>query len=212
LRKTDWTKYYQSPFKTAAVTRKITCTAIMKMLKKHIHGLKGLSLIELGGANSAFFEVFIRELEPCSYTIIDNNCAGLEKTRQKIRPGDHVHLLNRDLLTWQPDIPEADLVISTGLIEHFDLRGTAGMIRAHFDLAKPEGHVLMTFPTPTVMYRTARIIAEQLGMWIFHDERPLTMHEVGKTAQLHGTELERGIIWPIVLTQGIVLFKKDIHS
>ncbi len=208
MQKTDWTKYYQSPFRASALTRKITCATIIKMLKKHIHGLKNMSLIELGGANSAFLEAFIRELEPRSYTIIDNNCTGLEKTRQRIRPDDPVHLLNRDLLNWKPDIPEADLVISTGLIEHFDSHGTAAMIRAHFDLARPEGHVLMTFPTPTIMYRTARMIAEQLKVWIFHDERPLSLEEVRKTAGMYGNMLGCGIIRPIVLTQGIMLFRK----
>ena len=40
-KKTDWTKYYNSPYKTASFTRKITGRIIVQTLKKYfkIHGL-----------------------------------------------------------------------------------------------------------------------------------------------------------------------------
>jgi 2-polyprenyl-3-methyl-5-hydroxy-6-metoxy-1,4-benzoquinol methylase len=66
----------------------------------------------------------------------------------------------------------ADVVFSVGLIEHFDQSGTNAMIRAHFKALKPAGCAIISFPTPTWLYRAAPRLAETLGLWKFPDERP----------------------------------------
>ncbi len=98
MEKTDWTKYYQSPYKTATITRKITGRTLVRILKKYIKNPKGILLTELGGANSAFLELLIDEFNPAKYLIVDNNLAGLEKTKERIKEKDNVVLLNRDIL------------------------------------------------------------------------------------------------------------------
>jgi len=103
---------------------------------------------------------------------------------------------------------QTDLVLSIGLIEHFDETGTQKAIKAHFELLKPKGIAIMTFPTPTFLYNIARFIAEKLGLWIFHDERPLRIEEVLETALEYGEQSEYKIIWPIIFTQGMVVFRK----
>jgi len=164
-------------------------------------------MIELGGANSAFLELLIQELAPKEYLIIDNNQAGLDKTKDRITKDSNVAVLNSDILNL--DIKkQADLVLSIGVIEHFDKTGTRNAIKAHFELLKPGGIAVITFPTPTWLYRTIRYAAEVIGVWIFHDERPLLIDEVLKTALQYGEKREFQIIWPIFLTQGLVVFQK----
>jgi SAM-dependent methyltransferase len=204
---TDWTRYYNSPYKTASITRKITGHILTKTIRKYVGNTKNLSMIELGGANSAFLELLIQAFHPFEYLIIDNNQTGLDKTRARITKDNHVSVLNTDILNL--DIKsQADLVLSIGLIEHFDTAGTKKAIKAHFELLKPKGIVIMTFPTPTMLYKIIRYAAEALGLWIFHDERPLLIEEVLKTAQIYGVKKEFKIIWPILLTQGLVVFQK----
>ena len=208
MKKTDWTKYYHSPYKPAKMTRQITGRILVGTLKKYVQQQKGILLTELGGANSAFLEMLIDEFNPAKYVIIDNNPAGLEKTKQRIKKDDNVVLLYKDILNDDFENIKSDVVLSIGLIEHFDKKGTRKTIKAHFDLLKPNGYALITFPTPTFLYRIARFISEKLGLWIFHDERPLYLKEVLETAEEFGEQLEYRIIWPIVFTQGMVVFRK----
>jgi cyclopropane fatty-acyl-phospholipid synthase-like methyltransferase len=103
---------------------------------------------------------------------------------------------------------QGDVVYSVGLIEHFAPPATAQAIRTHFEWARPGGLVVISFPTPTWLYRVTRWCAERLGVWMFHDERPLSFEEVQTEMQRHGEFLGRDLIWPIVLTQGVLIFRK----
>jgi SAM-dependent methyltransferase len=211
MKKTDWTRYYNSPYKTASITRKITGHILTKTIRKYIGHLENPSIIELGGANSAFLEHFIKAFQPGQYIIIDNNHVGLEKTKRRIINGSNVTILNKDILNLDMD-KQVDLVLSIGLIEHFNKAGTEKAIKAHFELLKPDGIVIMTFPTPTMLYKIVRYVSEVLKLWIFHDERPLLIEEVLKTAELFGEKKKFKIIWPILLTQGLVVFQKKADA
>ena len=101
-----------------------------------------------------------------------------------------------------------DLVFSVGLIEHFDPAGTQRAIAAHFDLLRPGGIAIITFPTPTRLYRISRRIAESFGQWAFPDERPLAFPEVAQAASPYGPLLYRHLIWPIVFTQYLAAWRK----
>ncbi len=206
-KKTDWTRYYNAPYKTASITRKITGHILVETMRKYVGNVKNLSIIELGGANSAFLELLIKAFGPEEYIIIDNNQAGLDKTKTRITKDNNVAVFNKDILNLDMK-KQTDLVLSIGLIEHFDKTGTQKAIKAHFELLKPNGIAIMTFPTPTFLYNIARFIAEKLGLWIFHDERPLRIEEVLETALEYGEQSEYKIIWPIIFTQGMVVFRK----
>ena len=107
------------------------------------------------------------------------------------------------------DLPlAADLVFSVGLIEHFDREGTRQAVAAHFDLLKPGGIAVIGFPTPTPLYRLAWMAAELAGAWILHDERPLRLDEVAAAAGPHARLLSHRILWPIVFTQCLAVWRK----
>ena len=101
-----------------------------------------------------------------------------------------------------------DLVFSIGLIEHFDKSGTAKAIASHFQLCKPKGMVLITFPTPTLLYKLIRRMAEFARIWRFYDERPLNFEEVITECSKFGIKKHNSILWAIGLTQGYVVFEK----
>jgi glycosyltransferase involved in cell wall biosynthesis len=210
--KTNWDDYYQKPYATAGYSRRISEKILTTLILKY--GEKDrLRIVELGGANSCFYEGLLKAVKPASYDIIDNNETGLIAFRQKI-PADacsyahHLDVLSADM---QSLSHQYDVCFSVGLIEHFDEENTARTIGAHFDLLKPGGLAIITYPTPTWLYRVTRRIAEIAGQWIFWDERPLGHQEVERTVSNRGQILVRKTNWWIFLTQGIVVARKHLE-
>lgn len=206
---TDWDKYYSKPYKTASFTRKITEHKIINLMKKHIEDKKTVIIAELGGANSCFFESINNEIKPVEYHIIDNNQLGLDKFKKRIGQMLNVKLHNLDIINLQFKLEKKpNVVFSVGLIEHFSENNTKKAIEAHFDILNDGGIVLITFPTPTILYKIIRFGAELLKLWIFHDERPLSLEEVVSIIENYGQVLHKSITWSVLLTQGVIVAKK----
>ena len=204
---TDWTRYYESPFITAHVTRRITGRILVNMLTAAGFP-EGGSMIELGGGNSAFCSTLMRRLHVSRYLAVDSNPRGTELFRAK-HPGPEANAIRADILT--PDatsIEPADLVFSIGLVEHFPEEQAKIAIRRHFELAKPGGLVLISFPAPTFSYRIIRRAAESLGIWRFPDERPIRLEDAARLCAEHGDLLAKRLNRAILLTQGIVQARK----
>ena len=204
---TDWTRYYEKPFITAHVTRRITARLIARTVLAaggfpERHG----SILELGGGNSAFCDTVGDRLHAQDYTIVDSNPRGtlLFWIRHSLEKAICADIFTLDPATLDP----ADLVFSVGLIEHFPPEKTEEAIRRHFEFAKPGGLVLVTFPVATPCYRLIRRTAEALGLWRFPDERPLPLEETAAICGKYGTVLSKRLNRAILLTQGIVLARK----
>jgi hypothetical protein len=207
MRATDWNAYYSKPFKTATVTRKITGRRLISVLRnigdKNVCPLK---IIELGGANSCFFNQIHSEVNPGNYSILDNNKLGLEKFSSRVGQGK-ADLIEADVLHYQGE-RTYDVAFSVGLIEHFSPEQTKRCIETHWNLVHPGGFMVLFFPTPTWLYRVTRRISELLGLWIFHDERPLEAREVLEALDPSAIIKENFIIWPIFLTQAVIVAQK----
>jgi SAM-dependent methyltransferase len=209
-KRTDWNLYYEKPFATARFSRRITETIIVRGARSFFRGRKQITIAELGGGNSCFYEGIAAAFEPARYHIIDNNEFALALFRKRSANGA-VRLHLSDVRRLECAL-QVDFVFSTGLIEHFSPEGTEKAIEAHFDLLKPGGLAVITFPTPTFLYRLIRYAAERMGTWIFHDERPLAFGEVIRTVKKYAAVRSVRTIWPTVLTQGIVeAVKKEDH-
>jgi SAM-dependent methyltransferase len=204
-RPTDWNAYYQQPYKTASVTRRITQRYLISALRRYAPQQPVIA--ELGGANSCFFTEIQRKLAPREYHLIDNNRLGLDLFRRFAGDVPGVFLHQEDVLRMRMQL-QADVVLSVGLVEHFPPQGTRAAIEAHFRLLRPGGIALITFPTPTWLYRATRRLAESCGAWIFHDERPLRLDEVRLAAAPFGELLSYRMVWPIMLTQFHVVWRK----
>lgn len=199
MEKTDWNSYYEKPFKTALIARLYTTRVLLDFMERY--GPKGkFSITEIGGANSCFYLDIVKKFGPAKYIIVDNNQLGLDKFLERVGSSERVETLNQDILA--PRVTEeTDLVFSVGLIEHFDTAGTREVVLNHLKYLKKPGILILSFPTPTLLYRFTRWGAEMLSMWKFPDERPLQISEVEDIVTGQGAILEKKILWPIFLTQ-----------
>ena len=203
--KTDWDAYYKKPAKLSSFSRGITARIILDAIAKLDSSPKKIG--EIGGANSCFYDAIRARYPKSTYLVIDNNKIGLNLLEHRIGRSEFLQLIEDDVL--HPTIVNLDLdmVFSVGLIEHFAPNDTAQIIKHHFALAGPGAMVIITFPTPTLLYRIARKISEALGLWIFHDERPLKVSEVLKEVQKYAEVTDYFINWKIVFTQGVIISK-----
>ena len=200
-RATDWDAYYKRAPKMALATRKYTTGVLVRALQRY--GGAG-KIVEIGGANSCFLDAIQREVRPAEYHVVDSNVYGLSLLDGR-----------RDVVAHQGDVLRmrdlgfgADVVFSIGLIEHFEPEDTRKAIEAHFALLKPGAYAMISYPTPTWLYRMARGAAEALGMWKFHDERPLQRAEVAGVVRSLGEIVFEKTLWPLVLTQHLMVIRK----
>lgn len=205
--RTNWDDYYARPYRVASFTRSITTRLLIRLFHQYAEPNADARMLELGGANSCFMDALRAEFSPAEYHIVDNNRMGLNRAHARIGPHDPIHTHEIDLLTGVVPL-HADITFSVGLIEHFDIAGTAKLIDSHFQATRDGGMVVISFPTATWLYRTIRQLAEWSGMWIFFDERPLPESEVLAAAQGRGRLIYNRINWAIGLTQRVMVFRK----
>ena len=188
---------------------KISRDRFFLFLKKYVPQSEwnSLRIAELGGAGSCYYDHIQEKLSPEKYIIIDNNRTGLKMMEEKIKGKDNVDLLDMDVLEFDGKM-ELDLVYSIGLIEHFPLRERQKVIQVHFDLLKPGGIAILSFPTPTFLYLVTRQLSKMLNLWIWHDEIPLEVDEVIGVMKPFGEVKETKILWPMILTQAMIVVQK----
>ncbi len=199
--RTDWDRYYRATPFTAKLTRKYTTAVLTRALREACGS--GAVMVELGGANSCFLDRIAAELSPREYHVVDTNRYGLDLLGRR---GRNVVLHEGDVLAL-PLRLQADAVFSVGLIEHFDPAGTRRAVKAHFDLLKPGGAAVLSFPTPTWLYRAARAVAEAAGLWRFPDERPLAREEVAAALPGNCEIVFEKTLWPLVYTQKLMVVR-----
>jgi cyclopropane fatty-acyl-phospholipid synthase-like methyltransferase len=209
---TDWDHYYRRPNPAALITRRITAGRLLGAIKRFAppRDPGRMVVLELGGGGGSFYEVILSRLKPARYHLVDRNLSGLTTLGSSPQADPRVVCHVCDVRDCHLPI-RADVVFSVGLIEHFGPADTQRVIDTHFAHLAPGGVVIITFPTPTWLYRLARGMAEALRLWSFPDERPLTMPEVLAAVDGRGDLAEQGIIWPIVYTQGLVVVKPRLE-
>ncbi|MBQ7402555.1 MAG: class I SAM-dependent methyltransferase [Lentisphaeria bacterium] len=203
MKQTNWEKYYLSPLPTSGWSRMIVRHNLLQMLRK-TNLSQGCSIAELGGGGSSFYRKISDEFQTEHYTVYDSCTAGIQAF---IRKNPNGKTVKTDLLSFQPD-QTFDLVFSVGLIEHFPPESTKKLIKKHFEMTNPDGWVVLFFPTPTLLYRGVRSLAEFSGLWDFPDERPLAPQEVRSTADQYGICRDSKLIYANFLTQYALLYRK----
>jgi hypothetical protein len=208
-RATDWDQYYERPFASAKLTRRYTGHWLKTVIRTYLAGKTEIELVEFGGGNSCFFRSLVDSLPICRYDVADLNAKSLQLFEQQARevPSVRTAVRHVNLLTDAPLLPVADVVFSVGLIEHFTPEGTRDVARRHFSCVKDDGIVIITAPTPTWLYRMTRGAAEQIGVWQFPDERPLSAEEMLRSGEGLGSPLLSRTLWPIILTQHAIVWR-----
>lgn len=208
---TDWTAYYADVPITARLTRRYTARVLVRAMQDAARVCGPVQqIVELGGANSCFLGRICASLRPERYLVIDHNRYGLSLLDGWTPPppaSTTLSVYEADVRVPQPEIV-ADLVFSVGLIEHFDPIDTCTVVRVHFERARRGGIVLLSYPTPTWLYRASRAVLERAGLWKFPDERPLDFQEIVHAAADLGEVVSRRVLWPLFLTQEMVVFRK----
>lgn len=204
-RPTDWDLYYQARPITTSYSRPILHGAFFKVLRTFSE--QNPVIAELGGGASTVFDGVLQTLEPSAYYVVDTNQHGLDLLRSRVRR-EKVYFLNRDVLKLDLPVP-VDTIFSLGLIEHFDPAGTREAVLSHLRPLKVGGIAIISFPSPTISYRALRALAEAAGSWIFHDERPLWPAEVEHAIQGRAGVRYKKILWPMILTQTIMVIRKN---
>jgi len=201
---TNWDEYYTKVPVTATLTRRYTGAVLIDTIRRFATPQDGLSIVEIGGANSCFLDRILSSIAPGSYDVVDTNEYGLRLLAKRPAGTGVLRLHHQSVLAL--DLPfKADLVFSIGLVEHFDPEQTRKAVLAHFDASRKGGLVIISFPTPTLLYLAARSIIEALGMWKFPDERPLQREEVVSAVRERGEVAFEKTLWPLVPTQHIVV-------
>ena len=207
--KTNWNNYYKKKSIVSTYAQSIQRKYILMMLKKNVELKKIKSAVELGGADSCFYETAKRIFPLKSFCIVDNSVVGLKNFKKLHQnEGIEIKLSDCDLLNGKVEIEKADFCYSLGLIEHFDKKNTAKVIRAHFDCVQTNGYIMISFPTPTFKYRLVRKTMEILRVWQFWDERPLLCNEVEKVIENYGIIIDKCLMKKMPLTQMLYLMKK----
>jgi SAM-dependent methyltransferase len=207
-RATDWDRYYQSVPATAKLTRKYTSAVLVEAMKCYAQPVgEALAMVEIGGANSCFLDRLVLEFAPRTYDVVDTNQYGLDLLARHGSAGSTLRLHRESVLAMS--LPAtADVVFSIGLVEHFNPADTRAAVLAHFDVLRTGGLAIITFPTPTQLYRATRRFIESIGQWKFHDERPLRPAEVLPSIRERGELLFQKTLWPLMLTQHLVVARK----
>lgn len=209
---TDWTRYYSSVPFTAKLTRKYSTAVLLDMFRRRAVPAAGhdrISVVEMGGANSCFVDHILSGIGCRSYDVIDTNPYGLSLLEQRMGRQSVVRFHQQSVFDLSLKI-EADVVFSFGLVEHFEPDKTREAVLAHFSALRPGGIAIISFPTPTWLYRTARRALEFCGMWQFPDERPLELDEVIAAVRERGEVLEQKLLWPLILTQALIIARKPV--
>ena len=206
--KTNWEAYYANrknkPAHIAQITRKISAMIILGLLKKHGQNFK--QIYEFGGGDSCFYESFRKKYSNAHYVALDSAKNGVLRFNQKFGSEKSRAILCDSLI--EDFSANADCCFSVGLIEHFTPQNTRKICKKHFDVTKSGGIVLITYPTPTPLYRAIRGILEKLNMWEFKDERALNFDEVNEVCADFGNLVARRLNFYIGLTQEILVYKK----
>jgi SAM-dependent methyltransferase len=205
--RTDWDGYYRRPNPFHAVLKRIVCRVVVRCAVDFAPRLHPLTVAELGGGNSCFYEALSGVLDPETYIVVDDSAAGLELLRRRAVRPDRLRLLRRDILA-SPLPFSADVVFSVGLIEHFHGADLTRIVERHLEALTPGGLLILGFPTPTWAYRLIRGAAERLRCWRFPDEVPLPRAAVERLVAPGGELLMSRIVWSIGATQAFVALRK----
>lgn len=138
-----WVNYWES--KTGLSVNIPANYLFHQQLKEVIEKNNVKTAIELGGF-PGYYAVFLKKYFKLEVTLLDYfvhppitkallECNGLQEK--------DIHIIETDLFNYTP-APDYDLVLSCGLIEHFN--DTADIINRHIAFVKPGGTLFLTLP------------------------------------------------------------------
>lgn len=207
---TDWNAYYEKKSPISALTQYILFSKVARVVSKMCTTTRP-SVCELGGGLTTFPKFLERSVltDFGGYLAVDNCERALELGAYKYRYDDRVRFVKGDVTD---DLHSTyggfDVVLSFGLIEHFEREDQIHIVGEHLKLARKDGIAVISFPTGTLQYRAIRSLMEFGKIWAFHDEVPLSLGEfqsLSASAKIVSAQLLRRL----PLTQTLVVLQRD---
>ncbi|WP_231425428.1 bifunctional 2-polyprenyl-6-hydroxyphenol methylase/3-demethylubiquinol 3-O-methyltransferase UbiG [Pedobacter sp. Leaf250] len=138
-----WVNYWES--KKGLAVQIPSNYVFHKQLEEVVKQNNIQTAIELGGF-PGYYAVFLRKYLQLDVTLLDyfvhppvvNELLGKNGLKEQ-----DIHIIETDLFSYQPE-KQYDLVLSCGLIEHFN--DTADIIKRHIAFVKPGGTLFITLP------------------------------------------------------------------
>jgi SAM-dependent methyltransferase len=174
LRPTSWDEYPGA--RVTIISRVAFFSFVIAAYNRLLGSMRSSSvidLLELGCGSGYVSSWLCSRLKVRSATLVDSNPKMLAAARHSCaKLGCMIEFVQEDFFRLGLQ-RQYGMVHSQGVIEHFDDRRRARLIRTHYHATLPGGHCIVFAPTPTLEYRVARRCAETLGVWPYTDEVPL---------------------------------------
>jgi 2-polyprenyl-3-methyl-5-hydroxy-6-metoxy-1,4-benzoquinol methylase len=144
------------------------------------------------------------------YCIIDNNKYGLLLSRNKFKNYNNIVFLDHDVTQKVKSDLKYGFVLSIGVIEHFQDEILQKVIHNHCSFVERGGYLILSYPTPTIIYKSIRKILEISNNWLFFDEVPLLYNDISQFIPNNFTIIKRQTLWFNLLTQELLILKKNV--
>ena len=131
-----------------------------------------LPIFEIGGAPGQFLAFFSKEFGYVPYAL-DYSDAGCQKLRENFKLLNlEVHVIQRDFFEDLSDLPQFDIVFSSGFVEHFD--DLEGVVGRHLQLLKKGGLLILGVPNFTGINKIvlSRLAPRLLSMHNLNNMKP----------------------------------------
>ena len=190
--KADWNAYWKGFMSFSAIE-----TARFSLIKwAYERLLRKLSVRERPqfcelGAGTGSLSRYLGEKYQADITIVDSNSRAIaisQKTFEKFPYS--FSCLQQDIFDLGKYSRQFDLVHSGGLIEHFVSEAREAIIKAHVDLVKEGGYILILVPTPNLWYRFLNEgVFKFLHLLDQIPEVPWSLFELKTVLQKYGFEI-----------------------
>lgn len=167
------------------------------------HVRSPLSFIELG-CGSGRIAAYLASILPIRrMVLLDRSPSMLALTRATMEraaatgrllqvPG--IDYVEADFFSSLPS-EEFDVVLSQGVVEHFEPTERRRLLEIHRALCRTDGTVLIAVPTPVSSYRLIRRVREVTGTWMYPDEHPLELAQLRDELAAAGLVVDRSTMF-----------------
>lgn len=153
---------------------------LIKIFNEYLPRNPGLTMLEIGGAPGQFLAYFSKKFGYVPYAL-DYSDTGCQKLRDNFKLLNlDVHVFQRDFFDGLSDLPQFDIVFSSGFVEHFD--DLDEVVGRHLQLLKKDGLLILGVPNFTGINK---IVLSRLA------PKLLSMHNLNNMKQENWEKFEK---------------------
>jgi 2-polyprenyl-3-methyl-5-hydroxy-6-metoxy-1,4-benzoquinol methylase len=174
--------------------------AVESVFPSFFPSAEGLKSIEIGAGMGLLSNLLYQQ--KCDVSLLDFSKAALEKSRESFgADADSLNYIYGDAMNLAPELHhQYDIVLSSGLIEHFRGESFQKIVDAHRLLLKDKGIIIIVVPNKWCpAYRCYKFLAERFGVFEVGEEYPMSWQEMRSLAEHYNAvkhEIVGGKFWP----------------